>query len=709
MFKVDGTEYAFSTWFAEIESKKYEARMTEEQAQEILNAIDNGEFLIKVKFIRNDSVYGDESQTKITFKIIDKYEPICESKKTDRKFIKGGPNFILIKKTKPGFWIKIDKKFLVKEVSKQSEPDVNRLMPIKDGKYKEIEMVVHNGQAFPRNQHFLRDRIVEYYKGDTWEAINNTLQESLKVVDLAEQYPISEKINDDIKQACVEHGHGGHWNASNYHINNIICINMKECYPASMQGQGECALWFNRFGHPTYHLVQVAVNGKLLQDDITGFAQINSFKEGCIKNKGWALIVLLQYLLETDKGELDFLIKDCTDAGTFAERERYLLEFILTYFEGHQPQYTHLQASILAYAHINLLKMLRKFDSNEVIRIATNSIYVQKETLYKIKNIPAFFNQVEIKEFLKTKRLLVKYECKRHTPFVCRFCFGKWFYKLDSCQKQLNQQEEQEVQEIQLDINMIIFTYTNALAKDFQEKHNVKAQTWHSFFRWNEVEEWTSECMEEKKFPQVICYDNDAQPPLFFGKMPHNWLKEHVDYYEEVLTNYYAKYSKLREFKKAMPRNRYKQNCLVQIPGPSEKKKLVKNNIVYLFLNTLLAKFLKDILADKKVINWELGYAMTIHTSQGMTFKSPQHVWIIDENLAWNNLIYLAVGHVKYLNQLIQVEAPSLPSKIDKEKSRKFDLTVDYILTLKCIQENKCALCLIEIKFKWDQPGDILQ
>ncbi|CAG8833310.1 11299_t:CDS:1, partial [Racocetra persica] len=46
-------------------------------------------------------------------------------------------------------------------------------------------------------------------------------------------------------------------------------------------------------------------------------------------------------------------------------------------------------------------------------------------------------------------------------------------------------------------------------------------------------------------------------------------------------------------------------------------KELVKNDIVYLSLNTLSDKFLKDILADKKVIDWELGYAMTIHTSQG--------------------------------------------------------------------------------------------
>ncbi|CAG8759865.1 31180_t:CDS:2, partial [Racocetra persica] len=124
------------------------------------------------------------------------------------------------------------------------------------------------------------------------------------------------------------------------------------------------------------------------------------------------------------------------------------------------------------------------------------------------------------------------------------------------------------------------------------------------------------------------------------------------------------------------PRDGRKQNCLVQIPSSSEKKELVKNDIEYLPLNTLSDKFLKDILANKKVINWELRYAMTIHTSQGMTFKSPQHVWVIDENLAWDNLIYLTVGHVEYLNQLIRVEAPPLPceiaQKIEKEKKKKW-------------------------------------
>ena len=95
---------------------------------------------------------------------------------------------------------------------------------------------------------------------------------------------------------------------------------------------------------------------------------------------------------------------------------------------------------------------------------------------------------------------------------------------------------------------------------------------------------------------------------------------------------------------------------------------------------------------------------------------------------------------MKYLNQLIRVKTPPLPSEIaqkiekakkkkwleyelrpsiqekligymsqDKEKGREFNLTVDYILMLKHIWEDKYALCLIEMKFEWDRPGDISQ
>src|SRR6266540_5669037 len=104
--------------------------------------------------------------------------------------------------------------------------------------------------------------------------------ESLKIVELAEQVfganhaggKLANKINDwhltlasiheNIKQSCVEYGYGGRWNAPNYQVEDVVYIDMKECYPASIRGQGECSSWFKRFGHPTYHLVRVAVNGE---------------------------------------------------------------------------------------------------------------------------------------------------------------------------------------------------------------------------------------------------------------------------------------------------------------------------------------------------------------------------------------------------------------------------------------------------------------
>ena len=62
---------------------------------------------------------------------------------------------------------------------------------------------------------------------------------------------------------------------------------------------------------------------------------------------------------------------------------------------------------------------------------------------------------------------------------------------------------------------------------------------------------------------------------------------------------------------------------------------------------------------------------MTVHTSQGMTLEAPQRVWVIDEHLAWDNLIYLAVGRVEYLSQLIRIEGPPLPPEIEEVKNKK--------------------------------------
>ena len=66
------------------------------------------------------------------------------------------------------------------------------------------------------------------------------------------------------------------------------------------------------------------------------------------------------------------------------------LGHILTYYDGSQPQYTHLKASTLAYAHINLLSMLSMFTPDEVVRVATDNIYVRKSALKRLERVESF-------------------------------------------------------------------------------------------------------------------------------------------------------------------------------------------------------------------------------------------------------------------------------------------------------------------------------
>ncbi|RHZ52873.1 hypothetical protein Glove_456g40 [Diversispora epigaea] len=269
-------------------------------------------------------------------------------------------------------------------------------------------------------------------------------------------------------------------------------------------------------------------------------------------------------------------------------------------------------------------------------------------------------------------------------------------------------------------------------------------QTWHSFFRWNGVGNWTPERMGKKKIPpviiwdevctvpkhilemfinyllehkyQVICCGDDAQPPPFFGEMPHKWLKKHADYYEEVITDYQAKCPILYKLKKIMRilstiekweylekkwtpsdrilsahrlsrrivsqkclelhRTKYpntpipliyrsrdgrKQNCLVLILGLSEKQELVKNNIVYLSLNILSETFIADILKEEKILDWDLGYAMTVHT-KGPPLP-PEIVEARNKKTIEQSLRpFISEKLVRYMNQ-------------DKKKDREFNLS----------------------------------
>ena len=82
--------------------------------------------------------------------------------------------------------------------------------------------------------------------------------------------------------------------------------------------------------------------------------------------------------LVTDEGELDYLVRDTRKSGTLVGAPaRCPLGHILTYYDGSQPQFAHLRASMLAYAHINLLSMLSRFTPEEAVRVATDSIYLQ--------------------------------------------------------------------------------------------------------------------------------------------------------------------------------------------------------------------------------------------------------------------------------------------------------------------------------------------
>ena len=130
--------------------------------------------------------------------------------------------------------------------------------------------------------------------------------------------------------------------------------------------------------------------------------------------------------------------------------------------------------------------------------------------------------------------------------------------------------------------------------------------------------------------------------------------------------------------------------------------------------------------------DWTLGYALTVHSGQGLTVADPQKVWIIDDFLQWSNLAYLAVSLVEYLSQLERVVCPpeegsecactlteqQLRKVIQRKlvaykrknqaKGLRFSLKVDHILALKEAQNNRCAACNIELLWAY-QPKDTQQ
>ena len=442
--------------------------------------------------------------------------------------------------------------------------------------------------------------------------------------------------------------------------------------------------------------------------------------------------------------------------------------------------------------------MLRCFIPTEAIRVATDSLYVKKTALHKLEGIVAYVpHDQHPKGYCTTCPCLGCHDVPTsRPPNKQKVAPAQWHDKgltIYSAQDQAAYKPEPEHWGASNDVpestapshadpltrhvlgylngggdsnkttrtidlfrarNPLVLTPTHRLAKEMRTR-GVKAQTYHSFFRWSGQTEWTPDRMGQKYIPrviiwdevctvprpvlktfldwldqrgvQVICCGDQGQPPTIAGESPHDWLRERVDYYEEMTVDYRSKCDELRALKKAIrlqpdkvqcremckalpqcrgwdrfvnewhprdiildsrkaprdraqkllfeyqkkafpnkqvpllyrPRDTRQQNVMVTIPGPllgngqPNQQELVLNEVVEVSLGIA-----EEVLEGKWGHDWAFGYAMTVHSSQGLTIDDPKKVWIIEDNLQWSNLSYLAVSRVRYLHQIVRCCPP---------------------------------------------------
>ena len=91
------------------------------------------------------------------------------------------------------------------------------------------------------------------------------------------------------------------------------------------------------------------------------------------------------------------------------------------------------------------------------------------------------------------------------------------------------------------------------------------------------------------------------------------------------------------------PEDTRRQNIMVTILGSSPESRPNQQELVLNEVVEVPLKYAREVLGGMWGSDWALGYAITVHSSQGLTIADPQKVWIIDDYLQWSNLAYLAV------------------------------------------------------------------
>ena len=194
------------------------------------------------------------------------------------------------------------------------------------------------------------------------------------------------------------------------------------------------------------------------------------------------------------------VILDETNFDMEDETEADANGYVVSYYEGYQAQYTHLRASMLGYVSINLISMLQRFQPEDIRRVATDSLYLSPALVRNLEDVPTFSQFSENAQWgqwrVKDETLLAPIETAQYNPKPNYYKQNK--HIPDSEEPHFNDPlalhqlsylnggggSGKTTRAIDLfrKQNPIVLTPTHRLAKEMRER-NVKAQTYHSFFK----------------------------------------------------------------------------------------------------------------------------------------------------------------------------------------------------------------------------------